>query len=90
MSTPAVVRLYGSLSKNTPLSAGSPLEANLESPLPLLNVIENLGISPDLVQLVMVNHKPVSQQALVNPGDRIALFPREYPFFADWKDHRFR
>jgi len=40
------------------------------------------------VQLVMVNHKAVHTNSTINPGDRIALFPREYPVFADWKDFR--
>ena len=36
----------------------------------------------------MVNNKAVKVDALINPGDRIAFFPKEYPLFADWKDFR--
>ena len=89
MSAPALVHLYGSLRKLDLAPPGSPLEADLNTPLPLLTVIEKLGISPDRVQLVMVNNHSVSQESLVKPGDRVALFPKEYPIFADWKDHRF-
>ena len=89
MPMPAMVYLYGSLPKSISHTAGVPLEANIESPLPLLSVIEKVGVSPDLVQLVMVNNHSVSQETIINPGDRVALFPKEYPIFADWKDHRF-
>ena len=89
MTATAFVHLYGSLRNNAPEPVSLPLEANLEVPLPLLSFIEKVGISPDLVQIAMVNHKPVSPKTLINPGDRVALFPLEYPFFADWKDHKF-
>jgi hypothetical protein len=46
-------------------------------------------IDYDQVQLAMVNHKAVSKASSVQPGDRLSLFPREYPIFADWKDLRF-
>jgi hypothetical protein len=36
----------------------------------------------------MVNHKAVSPDHLIHPGDRIALFPKEYAIFADWKNFR--
>ena len=89
MPAPAMVYLYGSLPKSIFRPAGVPLEANLETPLPLLSVIEQVGVSPDLVQLVMVNNHSVSRETIIHPGDRVALFPKEYPIFADWKDHRF-
>ena len=88
MSTPAFIHLYGSLRKNTASSAAGPLETDLETPTPLLDVIRKMGISPDLIQLVMVNHRPVRPDTSVKPGDRVALFPLEYPFFADWKEYR--
>ena len=89
MPTPATVHLYGSLPKSISHPAGVPLEAYIEDPLPLLSVLEQVGVSPDLVQLVMVNNHSVSPEAIIKPGDRVALFPKEYPIFADWKDHRF-
>ena len=89
MPAPAMVHLYGSLPKSISHPAGVPLEAYIEAPLPLLSVIEQVGVSPDSVQLVMVNNHSVSQDTIIHPGDRVALFPKEYPIFADWKDHRF-
>lgn len=89
MSSPAFIHLYGSLRKNTASSAAGPMETDLETPLPLMDLIQKLGISPDLIQLAMVNHKPVRPDSKVSPGDRVALFPLEYPFFADWRGHRF-
>lgn len=88
MPAPAMIYAYGSLSKSIDKPAGAPVEARIDSPLPLFSVIEQVGIPPDRVQLAMVNNHPVSQRAVVSPGDRVALFPREYPIFADWKDHR--
>jgi hypothetical protein len=43
----------------------------------------------DSVNLVMVNHRSVLKDSVVWPGDRVAVFPKEYPIFADWADHRF-
>ena len=46
MSATAYVHLYGSLRTSTVSNAAAgPLEADLETPLPLLKVIEDLGIS---------------------------------------------
>jgi hypothetical protein len=59
------------------------LKLNLTCAVPLVQLLEELDIDPDLVQLVMVNHRSVPKNAIIRPGDRIALFPREYPIFAD-------
>ena len=89
MPAPAMVHLYGSLLKSVNRPMGVPVEDNLDTPLPLLSLIEQVGIHPDLVQLAMVNNHSATQETIINPGDRVALFPKEYPIFADWKDHRF-
>ncbi len=54
----------------------------------MIDLLGELHISPDRVQLAMVNHKPVPPDVLIHPGDRVALFPREYMVFADWKNFR--
>jgi molybdopterin converting factor small subunit len=64
------------------------IRTNLEFEAPLVDILKKLKIPFDLVQLVMVNHKAVQMDSTINPGDRIALFPKEYPVFADWKDFR--
>jgi hypothetical protein len=38
--------------------------------------------------MALVNHRAVPKTTLIRPGDRLSLFPREYPIFADWKDFR--
>jgi len=60
------------------------LKLNLTCAVPLVQLLEELDIEPDLVQLAMVKHRAVPKSAIVRPGDRIALFPKEYPIFADW------
>lgn len=61
---------------------------DLQRPIPLQEFLSGLQIPPDQVQLVMVNHKAVPPTHVIQPGDRVALFPREYAIFADWKDMR--
>jgi hypothetical protein len=36
-----------------------------------------------------LNNRAVPKNSTIHPGDRLSLFPREYPIFVDWKDHRF-
>ncbi len=36
----------------------------------------------------MVNHRAVPKDTVIFPGDRVALFPREYAIFVDWKAFR--
>ncbi len=80
---------YGSLRSEAGGNGGSAACLELEKPVPLGEVLQRLAIRPERVQLVMVNHRAVSPDHLVHPGDRIALFPREYAIFADWKNLRF-
>jgi hypothetical protein len=66
----------------------SRLSLPMEQPLTIGQILVQLNIPLKLVQLVMVNHRGVSPDHLVFPGDRIAIFPREYPFFSDWSLYR--
>lgn len=85
MESAVLVFGYGSLGKVLQVpSSGGPLNFPLTHPAPLSGLLKRLDIEPDTVQLVMVNHKAVPQTNIVRPGDRIAIFPREYPIFADW------
>ena len=82
------VHWFGSL---VPALAGSqrpPRSLSVKAPVPLTEILERLDLPLDLVQLVMVNHRAVERDILIHPDDRVALFPREYPFFVDWKDFR--
>jgi len=82
------VHCFGSLGAALPGTKKSPISLSLGKPTPLPTVLERLDIPKGLVQLVMVNHRAVSRETLIHPHDRVALFPREYPFFVDWKDYR--
>ncbi len=82
------VYLYGSLRRGPGESIASPVLDNLDEPISLGELIHRLHIQPDQVQLAMVNHRAVSPDHVIQPGDRVSLFPREYAIFADWKNLR--
>jgi hypothetical protein len=90
MSEMVQIILYGSL-RNTGID--SPNSSNkllaVGEATPLKNVIHQLDIQIDKVQLAMRNHRAVSKDANIKPGDRLALFPVEYPIYPDWIDFRF-
>jgi len=83
------VYLFGSLLNGLLKPRDSPIQLDLEAPSPLFEVLNRLPIPSDTVQLAMVNHRAVHPDHLIHPGDRVALFPKEYAFFADWRDYRF-
>jgi molybdopterin converting factor small subunit len=82
------VHLFGSLRKNAQGIRSYPIHYELESPASLKEFLDSLEIASDRVQLAMVNHRAVSLDHVIHPGDRIALFPKEYTIFADWKNFR--
>jgi molybdopterin converting factor small subunit len=82
------VYLYGSLRRGPGESIASPVLNTLDEPISLGELIHRLHIQPDQVQLAMVNHRAVSPDHVIQPGDRVSLFPREYAIFADWKNLR--
>jgi hypothetical protein len=82
------VYLFGSLLSDSVDPSHQPIQLELEAPTPLFEVLNLLPIPSDKVQLVMVNHRAVNRDHVVHPGDRGSLFPKEYPFFPDWKDFR--
>lgn len=81
--------LYGSLKKQVGRTRRERLGLGLDHAVPVADIIERLRIPRELIQIVMVNHRAVGPDAMVQPGDRVALFPGEYPFFADWSAYRF-
>ena len=88
MKSDIQIHLYGSLRNMGKKSDGFVIQTVLESEASLVDILKKLKIPFDLVQIVMVNHKAVHMDSTIYPGDRIALFPGEYPVFADWKDFR--
>ena len=84
MPIPVQIKLFGSLSNyNTEISNEN---VPLEHPTPFLAILGRLKIPGDKVQMIMVNHRAVKKDSDIFPGDRLAIFPREYPLFLDWND----
>jgi len=78
------VKLMGSL-----LPYGSPeqpglIEIALKNGATVEEAVQVLGIPKDRVKLIFVNHTTAFLDQLLKEGDRISLFPAEYPVFADW------
>ncbi len=84
------INLFGSLREMMKDRSGPPIRLNLEKPAQLAEVLKRLEIPSDRVQLAMVNYRAVPRGSMIKPGDRLSLFPREYPVFADWNDLRFK
>jgi len=82
------IHLYGSLRNRVKKHDEFTIRASLESRILLVDLLKQLKIPLNRVQLAMVNHKAVHVDATIYSGDRIALFPPEYPLFADWKAFR--
>ena len=86
MNARAQINLFGSLKKSGKTVIDQPIEIPLQEPTPLTEVLNVQNIPLAGVRLAMVNHKAVSVNCVIHPGDRVSLFPREYPIFADWRD----
>ena len=86
----ATVRIipYGSLQGAIPLSDERWAEHPLADARCLADILDAIGVPVGKVQLAMINHRAAGIDAAVRAGDRIALFPREYPIFVDWHAHR--
>ncbi|MFC1829064.1 MoaD/ThiS family protein [Thermodesulfobacteriota bacterium] len=83
------IHLFGSLQKQIEDAFDLPIRFDHDGPMPLLDVLTRFKIPLGMVQLTMVNHKAVHKETVIHPGDRVAVFPREYIVFTDWKDFRF-
>jgi len=81
--------LFGSLKKEMGDVEDDSIRFNLQDSTPLLKVLQRYKIPVNRVQLAMVNHKAVPKNSTIHPGDRLALFPKEYIVFADWHDLKF-
>ena len=88
MEKPLDILVFGSLSKDFGIPAGEPFPCAILGPTPLTELLTRLSIALWQVELVMVNHRAVFGDYVIQPGDRVALFPPDYMIFADWKDFR--
>lgn len=84
------IHVFGSLRKSIEDRNNYPLQIALENSILIIEILKCVKIEPEEVQLIMLNYKAASKDSTVHPGDRLSLFPKEYPIFADWKDLRFR
>lgn len=89
MKTQTPIHLFGSLKKMLEDLYDFPIQMDLKSPISLADILISLKIPPEIVQLAMLNNRSVPKNSTIHPGDRLSLFPKEYPIFVDWKDHRF-
>ena len=89
MSEMVQIILFGSL-RNTNNQSPNPAEKllPLAKATSLKSIIHKLDVQDKKVQLVMRYHHAVPKEAIINPGDRLAMFPVEYPVYPDWEGFR--
>lgn len=90
MNPSTQVLLFGSLVEKGAEGTPQATHLVLQGPLPLARLLDILNLPAERIQLAMVNHRAVDLGHLIRPGDRVALFPPEYPVFSDWKDFRIK
>jgi hypothetical protein len=81
--------LFGSLKNKMAGVDEDSIRFEIVDPTPLLEVLQTYEIPANMVQLAMVNHKAVPENSIIHPGDRLALFPKEYVVFVDWHGLKF-
>ena len=79
------VKLLGSLPSFAPPSQAGVTQISLKDDSTVRDAIGALRIPADRVKLVLVNHAGAELNQPLKEGDRLSLFPSEYPVFADWK-----
>lgn len=72
------------------LPYGSPeqpglIEITLKDGATVQEAIQALELPKERVKLIFVNHTGASLDKRLKEGDRVSLFPAEYPVFADWE-----
>jgi putative ubiquitin-RnfH superfamily antitoxin RatB of RatAB toxin-antitoxin module len=79
------VKLMGSLLTYAPQSQSELIQVSLQDGCTVWEGIQSLGIPKERVKLILVNHKGALLDQPLKNGDRVSLFPAEYPVFADWE-----
>ncbi len=84
MITVYVKRMGSLLSHDSP---GKPelIEIFLKNGSTVREAIQVLGIPIERIKLILVNHTGALLDQPLKNGDRVSLFPTEYPVFADWE-----
>ena len=60
------------------------IEITLQNGATVREAIQALRIPEESVKLIFVNHSGTFMDQPLKDGDRVSLFPAEYPVFADW------
>jgi len=79
------VKLMGSLLTYAPQSQSELIQASLKDGSTVWEAIQSLRIPKERVKLILVNHTGGLLNQPLKEGDRVSLFPAEYPVFADWE-----
>ncbi len=79
------VKRLGSLLSYGPTGRPELVEIFVKSGSTVQEVIQALGIPTERVKLVLVNHTGALINQPLKHGDRVSLFPAEYPVFVDWE-----
>jgi len=61
------------------------VEITIKTGATVQEAIQVLGIPKERVELIFVNHTGAFLDQPLKEGDRVSLFPAEYPVFADWR-----
>ena len=80
------VKLMGSLFSYGPPEQPGLVEIEIKPGATVQEAIQVLGIPKEKIKLIFVNHAVALLDQPLIEGDRVSLFPAEYPVFADWKD----
>jgi sulfur carrier protein ThiS len=75
----------GSLLPYGPPGQPGLIEISLKNGSAVREAIQSLKIPAEKVKLVLVNHTAAHLDQPLKEGDKVSLFPIEYPVFPDWK-----
>lgn len=79
------VKLMGSLRPYGFPEQSGLIEITLKNRATVQEAIQALEIPKEKVKLIFVNHTGAFLNQPLKEGDRVSLFPAEYPVFADWE-----
>lgn len=80
MNTTTLTIFLGGHLKEEAKNRGREIQAPLPDPPIMERVLEDLGLRPDRVKLILINGKGGTLSSPLRGGERIALFPPELSF----------
>ena len=79
------VKLMGSLLSYVSPEQSELVEILLKNGSTVQEALQTLGIPAERVKLILINHTGALLNQPLKNGDRVSLFPAEYPVFVDWE-----